>query len=118
MLKFSIDVLNNFAVDVAAKKNDLWFQRSGACFAVRYGNARNLVILDIGVAVRRGLACLLEERIQSLQSRLQLLPVFAPMAFKTDDLVQPAMQVNHLPAAGFLVQSVNVLCHQQSAGAP
>ena len=81
--------------------------------AGRHLKAREIALLDVGVAVRRLQRIKVgPARIEAHQFSLQIPACMALLAAHAAHLVDPAVQVDHVRAAGGLVQPIDVLRDQ------
>lgn len=99
---------------VFAKEHYVRLQHAGAMRAGRHVETGEIPSVQIGVAVRCVSGVEIRPgRIQAQQFALEISPCKAPFADQATHLIQSTMQIDHVFAAGRLVEPVDVLGQQQ-----
>ena len=103
-----------FAWYVFAEEHHIGLHDAAAMKAGRHVEACEVLTFQIGVAIRRiGGIQRYPGRIALDQHLLERMTGQAPLAAHAAHFVETSVQVDHLLAAGTLVQAIHILCHQQ-----
>src|SRR3954468_16349360 len=100
---------NDVAWDILAEEHDVGLENTAAGLAGRHLERREICALQIGVTIRRVRSIERQPlRIRAAERILEFVARRLATASHAPDEIKPAMQVDHLPVAGGLMQAVDI----------